>query len=376
MAEDVAAFTTQVLEHWGALVEAKGSVIEALLPEEVATRLQVREEVRFRFAVADGNGTEEATEAQLVTYGSPVLEKILAGLATQGKGAAVALQGLYLKQVAPGPEVEQMFQPLNARGKCVGVETTVVPYGIFNFRYTAVSDEKTEGIVAVAVNSRSLAEVASVAHRWREAEWHERSVLEVLSTIPHPVLLLYRRASGVAQRQISRVLRDFHQSRERRLERDVQRLDEYYLGIAKEIRGRLHKKGLVGEEAEREEVKASAAERELGLKIHDLQDKYAVRVRVAYISVLWVLLPVLQATMSYQRRQAFREFPVFWNPLLKEWEAVACEGCGENTFAVSLCDDKQHLSCAMCSQPCPTCGRRFCRGCQPRGCPTCRKGPV
>jgi len=374
MAEDLAAFTTQVLEHWGALVEAKGNAIEALLPEAVATRLQVPEEVRFRFAAANGTGTEEATDAQLVTYGSPVLEKIVAGLAAHGSVAVVALQGLYLKQVTPGPDIEQMFPPLNARGKCVKVEPTMVPYGIFNFRYTAVSDEKTEGIVAVAVNARSLAEVAPVAHRWREAEWQERSVHEVLSTISHPLPQLYRRAKSVAQRQIRRVLQDFHQSRERRLERDRQRLEAYYLGIAQEIRGRLQKKGLGGTEAEREEGKARAAERELLLKVHELQDKYAVRVQVATISVLWVLLPVLHATMAYQRRQAVREVPVFWNPLLKEWEAVACEGCRENTFAVSLCDDKQHLSCAVCSQPCPTCGRRFCRGCQPRGCPTCRKG--
>jgi len=200
-------------------------------------------------------------------------------------------------------------------------------------------------------------------------------VSEVLATLSHPVPRIYRRASSIAQRQIRRVLQDFHQSRERRLERDVQRLEEYYLGMATEIRRRVQKKGLGGEEAEREEVKASAAERELGLKVHDLQDKYAVRVQVSCISVLWVLVPVLHATMSYQRRQAFREVPVFWNPVLKEWEAVACEGCGENTFAFSLCDDKQHLSCASCGQPCPTCGRRFCRGCQPRGCPSCRKGP-
>jgi hypothetical protein len=99
-----------------------------------------------------------------------------------------------------------------------------------------------------------------------------------------------------------------------------------------------------------------------------------VRVQVSFVSVLYVTLPVLLATMSYQRRQAFRELPCFWNPLLKDWEALACEACGENTFAFSLCDDKQHVTCADCSHPCPTCKRRFCSACHPQGCPGCRKG--
>lgn len=145
----------------------------------------------------------------------------------------------------------------------------------------------------------------------------------------------------------------------------------------KEIRARLQKKGLSGTtEAEKEEAKAAAAERELQSKIHDLEEKYAVRVQVSFVNVLYVTLPVLLARMSYQRRQAFRELSFFWNPLLKDWEPLACEGCRENTFAFSLCDDKQHLTCADCSHPCPTCERRFCSACQRQGCRGCRKASL
>jgi hypothetical protein len=375
MAEDLLHFTCHLFEHCGAAVEADEEGVEVLLPPELATRLGVGEHVRFRFAPQDRNGAGVLpADEQLITYGSPALEKVLSLVADRGTVAAVELKGLYLKQAAPGPEIERLFQPLNARGRFVSASTAIVPYGVFNFRYTAVSDEKKEGLVSVALNFKSLAEVGGIAHRWHEAEWQERAIPEGALAFTHPVEKTYQQACRLTQRHITITLSEFHHSRERRLGRDIQRLEEYYLGIAQEIRTRLRKKGLGGEEAEREEAKATAAERELKLKIRDLEDKYAVRVQVTFVSLLYVELPVLTARVSYQRRQAFRELDFFWNPLLKEWEALACEACGENTFAFSLCDEWQHVACASCSHPCPTCGRRFCPACHRQGCPACRKG--
>jgi len=372
MAEDFRHFTSRILEHWGAAVETDREALEALLPPELAARLGMAEHVRLRFSPQDRNGSAAApTEGQLLTYGSPVLEKVLSLLTDKGTVAAVELQGLYLKQAAPGPEIERLFQPLNARGKFVSAGAAAVPYGIFNFRYTAVSDEKTEGLVSVALNGRSLAEVSGVAHRWHEVEWRERSQEEGPLASAHPVEAVYQRACRLAQGHISRTLSEFHHSRERRLGRDIQRLQEYYLGMAREIRARLQKKGLSGEEAEREEAKAAAAERELQIKVRDLEDKYAVRAQVSFVSFLSLAMPVLTACVSYQRRQAFRELTFFWNSLLKEWEALACEACGENTFAFSLCDEKLHVTCAPCSRPCSLCGRRFCSACHSQGCPAC-----
>jgi hypothetical protein len=375
MAEDLLHFTCRLFEHCGAAVEAAGEGVEALLPPELAACLGMGEHVRFRFSPQDRNGAGVSpADEQLVTYGSPALEKVLSLVADSGTVAAVELKGLYLKQAAPGPELERLFQPLNARGRFVSASTAIVPYGVFNFRYTAVSDEKKEGLVSVALNFRSLVEVAGVAYRWHEVEWQERALPEGSLTFPHPVEKIYQQACHLAQRHITIPLREFHHSRERRLGRDIQRLEEYYLGMAQEIRTRRQKKGLSGEEAEREEAKAVAAERELTLKIRDLEDKYAVRVQVAFVSLLYVELPILTARVSYQRRQAFRDLDFFWNPLLKEWEALACEACGENTFAFSLCDERQHIACASCSHPCPACGRRFCPACHRQGCPACRKG--
>ena len=379
MAEELLHFTCRILEHWGAAVETEGEEVEALLPPELASRLGVGEHVRFRFSphlskASDNNAGASPTDGQLITYGSPALEQVLSLLADRGTVAAVELKGLYLKQAAPRTEIERIFQPLNARGRLVSAGEAMVPYGVFNFRYTAISDEKKEGLVSVALNFRSLAEVPGIVPRWQGAEWREKSIKEGSLVFAHLLEKIYQRACRLAQRYITPALSEFTQSRERRLGRDVQRLEEYYLGMAQEIRTRLRKKGLSGEEATREEAKAAAAERELRTKTRDLEEKYAVRVQVSFVSLLHLELRVLMVLISYQRRQSFRELALFWNPLLKEWESLACEACGENTFAFSLCDEKQHVTCASCSRPCPACGRRFCPACRPQGCPACQRG--
>lgn len=378
MAEELLHFTCRILEHWGAAVETDGKGVEALIPPELASHLGMGEHVRFRFSPhlseASDNSGASSTDGQLITYGSPALEKVLSLLADRGRVAAAALKGLYLKQAAPGPEIERTFQPLNARERFVSAGEAMVPYGVFNFRYTAVSDEKKEGLVSVALNFRSLAEVPGVVHRWQGEGWREKSIKEGPFAFDHPWEKIYQRACRLAQGHIILALSEFHQSRERRLERDIQRLEEYYLGMAQEIRTRLQKKGLSGEEAKREEAKAAAAERELRAKTRDLEEKYAVRVHVSLVSLLYLELRVLMTLVSYQRRQSFRELALFWNPLLKEWEPLACEACGENTFAFSLCDERQHAACAACSRPCPACGHRFCPACHPQGCSACRRG--
>jgi hypothetical protein len=385
MAQELLHFTCRILEHRGAAIETKGEEVEALLPPELASQLGVGEHARFHFSphLSEASDHSQAPSTDgvraqglaplLITYGSPTLEKILSLLADRGRAAAVEFKGLYLKQAAPGPEIERIFQPLNARGRLVSAGGAIVPYGIFNFRYTAVSDEKKEGLISVALNFRSLAEVPGVVPRWQEEEWRGRPMKEGPLAFDHPLEKIYQRACCPAQRHITLALSEFRQSRERRLGRDIQRLEEYYLGIAQEIRIRLQKKGLSGEEAKREEAKAVAAERELRTKTRDLEEKYAVRVHVSLVSLLYLELQVLMALVSYQRRQSFRELAFFWNPLFKEWEPLACEACGENTFAFSLCDERRHVACTGCSRPCPACGRRFCPACHPQGCPACRR---
>lgn len=300
-----------------------------------------------------------------ITYGSPVLEAIVGLAEGLGQASAVSLGHLYLKRADPASEVERTFHPLNSRAKGLEAKETIGAYWIFHFRYTALSDE---------VKGETLAEVRGLEERWPEGDLEEKGAPGELGDSSKPLAEVYRRARLLAQARINEHLKEFYQNRERRLHRDTLRLEEYYRDLAREIRSHIEKKGLGGEERAREEAKARAAEIELQVKIRELQEKYAVSVRASLVSLLHVRLPVLQVRALYQRRREVRELALFWNPLLKAWEPLGCEACGEGTFAFSLCDERLHIACALCSRPCPACGHRFCPACHLKGCPSCRRG--
>jgi hypothetical protein len=128
-----------------------------------------------------------------------------------------------------------------------------------------------------------------------------------------------------------------------------------------------------GRPAAREETQArlAAIALELKLKRADLQAKHSVHVKLELIAACRVEIPVLAASLRLERRKGTREIRVFWNPLTKAVEPLACEGCLGDAGALSVCDDRLHLLCGACGGACRECLRPFCRACHPSGCPRC-----
>lgn len=372
--DELLDFTRLILERHGALIERGEDALEALLPKELAQRLGLGEHVLLSASPASAEPRRgESPRGIPITYGSPVLEAIVGLAEGLGQASAVSLGRLYLKRADPASEVERTFHPLNSRAKGLEAKETMGAYWIFHFRYAALSDERQEGIVSMTVNGETLAEVRGLEERWPEGDLEEEGAPGERGD-SQPLAEVYRRACLLAQTRINEHLKEFYQSRERRLHRDTLRLEEYYRDLAREIRSRIEKKKLEGKERAGEEAKARAAEIELQVKVRELEEKYAVSVRASLVSVLHVRLPVLRVRALYQRRREVRELALFWNPLLKAWEPLGCEACGEGTFAFSLCDERLHVACALCSRPCPACGHRFCPACHLKGCPSCQRG--
>src|SRR5947209_6533669 len=135
-------FAQRLLEYDGALVEAiEPAGLEAMLPAEAQLTLHAPEFIRLGFAA------ELPPNAQRVSLESDWLERF--DLLLGGNGQ-------YLKSITPipapplaGPErlVEHRVNLLNAVFKFLTVTPGWTRYLILVFRYTAISDEKREGII-------------------------------------------------------------------------------------------------------------------------------------------------------------------------------------------------------------------------------------
>jgi hypothetical protein len=295
------------------------------------------------------------------------LDRLFALMEGTGNYAQLTLQNLYLKQSARSA-ADQRFAVLNGLGRALDAVERSLAYVQFNFKYTAVSDEKKEGLVSIIVNEHTLANASDMAAQLSWAEFAETSHSAELPLQPFD--LIYAAASRAAEAVIHRELAEFHKSLNRRLQRDINRLTEYYDSLVAEIRRKIERRGLAGKERADEESRIYATELELERKITDQREKYAMKINVEPINLLRIFMPVVAVNFEVRFRKSAREINLIWNPLTKDFEALVCQGCAAELFRFYICEEKLHVVCGNCFK-CASCGRNICRACHPQKCPKC-----
>lgn len=358
-------FVLRLLEVQGAVWEEVEGDCDVLLPPELAQRLGCEESLQISFDPLKENGR------QRILFGSEMLDRLLALAEELGLSATYTVPGLPAKSERLAREMGERFSLLNAKGALLDSNPAYCPYLILNFKYVALSDERKEGLVRVTINESSLASFDEL-EEWLDPE-ARRSDSPFGGSPRRPLEEVYRKGCRVAQVGIAADLREFEESMNRRLKRDVQRLEEYYLGLAGEMEERVRKRGLQGQEKADMVDKIRATEAELERKVEDLWNKYSIRVKVQWINSCRLFLPVLQGRYEIFRRKERREERVFWNPWLKRVEPLACEGCLEDGYTFYVCD-RLHRVCPQCFAPCSGCGKRLCRLCLPRERHQCAPG--
>lgn len=352
----------EVLELSGAAVERNGEYLEALVPESVSKVLHTPELARLYF-----NAEHSQPDGELVTFQSDFVDRLFVLMQGTGNYAHVTLRDLYLKQSTKSA-AEQRFQVLNGLGHALDAIERILSYAQFNFRYTAVSDEKKEGLVSVIVNEQTLAEVSDMA---AHLGWVESAETAHHADLPaQPFQAIYAAACRSTETVIRRELAEFHKSLNRRLQRDLDRLTEYYDSLAAEIRRKIARRGLEGKEREDEESRLRATALELERKISDQREKYAMKINVEPVNLMRLFMPVMAVNYEVRFRKAVREIPLVWNPLTKDFEAPPCQGCASGIHHFYVCEDKLHTVCTNCFK-CEHCGRNVCRACHARKCPKC-----
>jgi hypothetical protein len=374
-------FLAQLLTQHGALVdELSDTLLEVLFPPELAQGLGVGELERFAFPEGAQSQVSptltvgaEGPTPRLVGYQSELLEGLGRLLVGHGTVTAAALaEPLPLKRLDLERDIERALALQNAVYKVQHQEPATVAYLLCHFKYAALSDERHEGMVALAVNERTSQVVTGLAELLPE--------LSLTPELPNDagaadLERVYAQACRAAQSLIQDVLADFVRSMNRRLNRDVQHVAEYYHAMAQEIATPRHKKSLTAEDQEHAQARLRAIELELEHKIHDLQAKYALTVRVEPVGVMRLFMPVMLVALTVLRRKWTVPLALAWNPLLRELERVTCAGCLRPSKSIFICDEQRHAVCPTCFEPCPTCRHPCCRACVRQGCRRCQKVP-
>ena len=286
---------------------------------------------------------------------------------------------------APGDPERMLDRALdlpNAVWRFQGSTATFTRCLVLAFRYTALSDEKREGLIWLGFNLATGAVVDEVVARLRpvlaqEAHWRAPEPAVRVAAGPRwQGAVLEARVRPLLDHRVRQELEPFLRAMRRRLERDRNRVHAYH----DDLRGASLKRlsalaGAAGEKAEadrrRETLRVAAVEREYHAKLDDLRHNYALRVTVEWVQALELYMPVQRFDVLIRRRKGERLIRLDWHPSARLAELPPCDwGPGLDRVRL-VCDEKLHLTEAAGQAPCASCGRAWCRACHPGACPRC-----
>ena len=361
---ELRAFFTQLLSRHDCLVEEVGIAgLRVLFPRDIQESLRVGELEVFNLPRGDGQSLS------LVHGGRDFIEVLEPLAFSAGLFSAVAFPRLTFPVKDPEGFLASHLTIQNGVFRLKGAQPGRCSYLVVHFRMVATADTRSERLVAVTVNERTRtipvgmeAQLPYLFNQKGSEGWDgvrapgssaDFTVSESLETASDPRLTLpaTREQAQIAAREI---FHDFINNLNRRLERDLTRLQQYYLTLAGEIEKRLQKKGHDSEERGRAISRLEATKTDYFKKIQDARDKYALEIVIEPVSALRVELPVTIMEVVLQRRKESRLVSIPVNPVTRRLESLVCEKCRGPVVNFNLCD-ALHILCPTCFPNCPAC---------------------
>jgi len=363
-------FAAELLDHNGAVVEAiDPDGLDVLAPPHVQGALQIPELCRLGFGPVLPPG------AQRVGIEADWLDRFGRLIGERGRCIRRVVQADNRPVSDPSRMLEHELELANAPFRLLEVSPAWTRYLILDFRLTALSDEKRDGLLRLGVNLATSAMLDGVLEEmapWLVGTGADAALPPGTELPPswdrQELLALIHRA---LHSRLERLVEPFASSLRRRLARDQERLYSYHNELYCEAMRRIAMLPDGNDAHRREQQRSEAIAREYRAKLDDLAHKYAMRVTLEWVQTLDLAMPVQRFTVLVRRRKAERVIKLDWNPLARRLESPPCEFSGAAERPRLLCDDALHLVSPPGLAGCPGCGKPYCRACRPDKCPRC-----
>jgi hypothetical protein len=296
----------------------------------------------------DPEAIPEHPGCQLASFGTPLVDALLADALRRGRSASFCFIGLNLTPHGLESRAQRTLQLAEALSLQVGrIRPLFFPQAIFWFQVEFSSDQKEQTIVPVALDLHYAREVRHLDLLL------DRSRLAVEPAQPLPEV---RRSSLVdaypaARDQVLRSVAALANSRDRELrercEQQVARMRQYYADLRQELAG--PKRGKQAEDTDdRRAARKQTIDREEQVRVAELRQKSQLRVELRLLEILVVQQPklLIKAHIADGKRAPV-PLDLVWDPLTESLEAPPCPSCGRPGYAFQL-DRQRHVTCANC----------------------------
>lgn len=303
----------------------------------------------------DPEALPEHPEAQLASLGSPLIDRLLSDASQRWSTGRLYRIGLNVHPHDVESRVRRAIAlSADAAMKIGRTRLMQFPQAIFWFKATFASDQKEEEILPLGIDLhylRELRHLEGLLTNDRLAEAPETPLAEA----KHQGLAAgYRAARGHAVRTVASLANARRREWARRVEKQIARMSIYYAQLRKEADDQAARpRGPRSDNAEdvtaRSAARREAIDREERLRIAELRQKSAVRVRIKLGSWMVIHQPKLtvDASLTYKDKEVGR-VQIVWDPLAETVEAVACPTCGQPTFELRV--GRMGVGCPQCSK--------------------------
>ena len=331
----------------GAWDEVEPEVYDVLLPGDGAAG-DGATMLRLAF---DPEALPEHPGAQLASFGTPLIDRLLGDAVRRGRSAHFYLIGLNLDPhnlLGRLRKSLSLAEPLELHLE--RVRALHFTQAVHWFRAEFVSDQKEQTILPVAMDLHYGREVRHLEMLLNPS----RLAREPAQPLPEARRMSVTEGYTAAREQVLRTLAALANLRARQLaeRRDlhIARLTRYYADLRGELEEQAYRSRAHAEEAAaRLEQRRSAIDREEQLRIAELVQKSNLRVQLQLLQLLRIDQPKLlvHSILTSPKPPTATPLELVWDPLTESLEAPPCPVCGKPTFVLE--QTRQGVACPACA---------------------------
>jgi hypothetical protein len=325
------AFTVAAVELAGGVVEPGTDGLHTVLWPEPASG-----DVTVRQLAFDPELLDEVPDAELVSFASPTLERLLRETTASGRVARAFLDTVVTASRSTADQLRRAYRFLESAWTPQGGRPWWVPAGVFLFRVRYLSDAREEDLLEVAVNlteGRLLRRLGDATDRYGLAA----DPVEAWPMMAErPAAEAYAVARREVEQKLSAPLGSRRRELEARLARESGRAQAYYTELIRELETRRAELSPDSPEQAALGSKRLAIEREREGRLGELRAKYRLSAEISLLSVLRLYLPrvVFAGTLAGKRCEA--PLALTWDPVERTGEPARCSRCDGLTYEVGL----------------------------------------
>ncbi len=355
-------FAEHIIESSDGIVEWHGNRrgFEALLSQDVQKGLGLSGSLVNISEPGHGERLSGDSETLTMGYGTELLDRFIPMALDMGCAVAVKMPSATSPKKT-ALDVGSRFAFTNSAFREKATHKSTVDYWLWSLEVTADADERHQlqyhpCISRHLVHCLALSELIP-AHA---AQW-DPLILKPSEISPEELDRLFVTACHRTIGGLEEGLSEFKTTISRHHLRDMERIETYFLDLTKEMADEIKRRKLTGSDLAVRKEKMAQLSREKVAKISALKDKYRLRVSLRPLALLLARLPVIRCEVLVKRRKKERRISVTYNLLSKDFDPMACEACGRETYSLGFCDHSLHLLCPAClasfthQKTCPRC---------------------